>query len=408
MYKPLSKIYFKGEEAYNKEYVRRKQGVSSVSLNLDAGDYPMFFVYCSEIVNSINNILLLNSKVEKLYSLLPNVLEDTYSYETLIDEVMTTNDIEGIRSTRKEIIDALDDTAPEKGSVSHKKFKGLVKKYLLLLNVETESIKLASCKDVRALYDDIVLREIDGENRPDGETFRKDAAYVISGTQKQKHQGVTPEAKIVEYMTKALEILHSDEYPSLVRIAIMHYLIGYIHPFYDGNGRLSRFISSYMLRKDLNPLIALRLSYAIKESKKAYYKAFDICNHKRNLGDITPFILMFLERVAEAASQVYDQLADAVNALSHYRVCLQKLEEQDDDMMRVFWLIIQNQLFALERLDIKKMEPYLNFSYGKINQKIGKLIEKGVPIIKERKGRSYRYSIDMDDLDHYLEGYDSD
>ncbi len=30
----------------------------------------------------------------------------------------------------------------------------------------------------------------------------------------------------------------------LVSIAVFHYLFGYVHPFYDGNGRMARYLSS--------------------------------------------------------------------------------------------------------------------------------------------------------------------
>lgn len=109
-------------------------------------------------------------------------------------------------------------------------------------------------------------------------------------------------------MSKVIEILNSEQLPLLVRIAVVHYLIGYIHPFYDGNGRLSRLISRYMLQKDLNPLIALRLAYAIKNDKSQYYKAFDLCNDVKNRGDVTPFILMFLEMLEHADASIFTRL----------------------------------------------------------------------------------------------------
>ena len=58
--------------------------------------------------------------------------------------------------------------------------------------------------------------------------------------------------------------LNNDDINFLIRIAVFHYAFGYIHPFYDGNGRTSRFISSYLLSQRLEDLVSFRLSYTIK------------------------------------------------------------------------------------------------------------------------------------------------
>lgn len=79
-----------------------------------------------------------------------------------------------------------------------------------------------------------------------------------------------------------------------MRVSLFHYLLGYIHPFYDGNGRLSRFLTSNYLCDD-NPFLALSLSQHIYAHKEAYYKAFTITNDPRNRGDLTYFVLSFLK-----------------------------------------------------------------------------------------------------------------
>ena len=80
----------------------------------------------------------------------------------------------------------------------------------------------------------------------------------------------------------------------MIRIAIFHYLFGYIHPFYDGNGRTSRFINSYLLSKKLQFLVSYKLSYTIKENMNSYYKSFKETNDEKNKGNLSFFVISFL------------------------------------------------------------------------------------------------------------------
>lgn len=169
----------------------------------------------------------------------------------------------------------------------------------------------------------------------------------------------------------------------------------------DGNGRLSRFLSSYMLQKDLNTLIALRLAYAIKNDKTEYYKAFDLCNDKKNKGDVTPFIIMFLTMLDKAARSIYERLDEGIEQLSYYNSLVEKIENEDK-RNAVFYLI-QNALFDSEKFDMASMAQLLKCSYSKAKNILDDLIEDGVPIKKKRL-KKYLFSVDLDEIADYLEG----
>lgn len=203
----------------------------------------------------------MDKAVDAVANTLPQLAISQFTSKCLIDEILLTNNIEGVHSTRKEIGEILQDLSTRD---KRNRFVGLVAKYAAL--EDNQSMSFKTCQDIRKVYDDIFYEEIkatDPENLPDGEMFRKSGVEVQSATQKVIHKGLSPESKIIDTMNQSLAVLNNDDIDIFIRIAVFHYLFGYIHPFYDGNGRTSRFISSYLLSRQLNPLIGYRLSYIV-------------------------------------------------------------------------------------------------------------------------------------------------
>lgn len=66
-------------------------------------------------------------------------------------------------------------------------------------------------------------------------------------TNKYIHVGLQPETKIVEFIGEMLTFLKYFDAPQPFKIMASHYLFEYIHPFYDGNGRVGRFIIAKLL-----------------------------------------------------------------------------------------------------------------------------------------------------------------
>ena len=265
IYKNLEKFYYKSREEYETQYLLCFNNVSAEKLNFFINGYQAFYVNTNEITNLIYDIMQANRRLDNICARLPGIALTQYKRNKLIDEINITNEIEGVYSTKREISDILDDISIKDKSL---RFVSLVKKYEKIM--DAEEINLKSCEDVRKLYDEIVLQEVitaNLNNVPDGKYFRKNSVSVWNNRQEQIHSGLMPEEAINDAMEKALGILNSETGNKLIDIAIFHYLLGFIHPFYDGNGRMNRFISSYMLSKELNNLISYGLSAVIKENK---------------------------------------------------------------------------------------------------------------------------------------------
>ena len=403
-YVELGKLYYGDKGNYNAVYQSRLQSSDCISLDFTIGKHPAFFIQCSEASGLMFQILRTDKSISLLKTQLPGIAIEQFTKRCLIDEIILTNQIEGVHSTRREISDVLNDLEKKVESKHGKKrFYGLTAQYRKL-QCEAD-IPLKSCRDIRALYDELVLRDVlneETDNRPDGVFFRKDSASVVSSTGKEIHRGIFPENAIIEAVERSLALLNDENIELLYRISIFHYLLEYIHPFYDGNGRLGRFIFSSLLRKELDSLLCYRMSYTILQNISSYYEAFKICNNPRNLGDVTPFVLMMLTMVQKASSQLETALEKRNALLNKYRKAIPSLPDAMTDRMHdLYHILIQASLFAEHGISTGELTTNMKCSYTTLKKSLDAVSKNGL-LIKVKVGKENCYSLDLDRLDNQL------
>lgn len=393
-YELLSKIFYKKPTEYESIYDARFNSEASIKLPIKIHENVGFIFNTNEITKLLVKIYKTINKINLLRTHLPNIAINSYIIKSLKDEIALTNEIEGVRSTRKEIEDAIDSIKNDKSA----RFKGLVDKYFKLIS--NEIIPLNNCEDIRTIYDALVLPEIEKENLPDGILFRKEPVQVVSATQKEKHRGIMPESKIIESLDLCLDFLKNDDTDSLIKISAFHYLFGYIHPFYDGNGRTSRFISSYLIKNELDILLALKLSYTVKNNINKYYKAFDVCNDRKNKGDITFFVVTFLELLSQASDDLYTKIVDLNDQLNYYNNIINTLVNEkvlNDKQAKCIFILCQNRLFDDTYMNMNTLTELLEKS-DTTTRKILKSLESKNLLVKSRNKNQYLYSANLDSL----------
>lgn len=392
----LKKLFHIDRTKYEEEYHQRFNSPDAIHLDFKINGEQAFVCQTSEILNMIISIERTDKHVRSLHKDLPPVAINQFANRCLIDEIVISNNIEGVHSTRKELSAILNDLSEKN---KRQRFYGLVNKYKALMT--TDSIPLEKCEDVRKIYDDIFLDEIkqdDPKNVPDGKIFRKDSVSVYSPADKEIHKGLCPEEKIIEAMDSALKLLKNKSLDILVRISLFHYLFGYIHPFYDGNGRTDRFISSYLLSQELDQLIGYRISYTIKENIGKYYKAFDICNHLLNKGDLTPFAEMFLNIIDISHKQLLSALQTRVSELEHYKSLLEEMfVDKTCRVKSLYYILVQAALFSDIGVTIQTLSEYLDVSLNTLREMLKEIPQNLLIIDKSEK--KYHYLINLDELD---------
>ncbi len=389
----LYALFYMDRNLHKSEYEKRFQNPETIHLDFTIDKHPAFFLPTMDFYKKAFSIERADNQINQLCNMLPPLAIHQFALRCLIDEIVLTNNIEGVHSTRKEITEILTDLSE---NTKARRFYGLVNKYTMLIS--NDEIPINSCQDIRKIYDDLFLDEIEAENKPDGMIFRKDRVSVYSPTGKEIHYGLAPESAIIDAMEKALTILRDEKIELLFRVSVFHYLFGYIHPFYDGNGRTSRFISSYILSKQYNHIISYRIAYTIKENIGKYYEAFKICNHPNNMGDLTLFVDMFLTIVDISMTNLRKSLEGRVQRLEHYRLMISRLPGgSDPKIVPLYDLFIQAALFSDYGISASECCDTAGISKNTFFSRI-----KHIPdqlMIRRNQGRSVFYSLNLQAVD---------
>ncbi len=139
----------------------------------------------------------------------------------------------------------------------------------------------------------------DDDKLPDVRLYRNDSVFVISDH--IEHSGFSAE-KVPDVMKSLIAFANAeDNINDLVKAAIIHFYIGFVHPYFDGNGRMARLVHLwYLIQKGYRSALFVPFSSRIEKSRKQYYAAYTLIEENRNLSgkiDVTPFVLYFINNV---------------------------------------------------------------------------------------------------------------
>lgn len=359
------------------EYTKRFNSLTSFNTNINIIpmgngkkvndlEYPLFFMVTKNLSKKQELISINSRKIDRALNSLPYAAREQYFNDLLIDELQSTNEIENVFSTKQEIAHALNNQSSD-----FLKFRGLVDQYKEIeLN---KKIKVDNVRDIRAIYDKLVSNEINEQDKLDGELFRKNFVGVHDGsTNKYIHVGLQPETKIVEYIGEMLTFLKYFDAPQPFKIMASHYLFEYIHPFYDGNGRVGRFIIAKLLSDYYDNYTALTFSYVINRNKSKYYKAFMTASNHLNCGDLTEFIDTMLDLLIAGQERILDELIPKMDATEKLTVYLTSHYKKID--YEFLYLLSMDKLFGNKRnrLTLIDLENILGVGRVKINNTIKK------------------------------------
>ena len=353
--------------------------------------YDLYYVPTLETMNIIRKINLEDKRIAELYEKLPDIAKESFYIDIVSSEIQNTNNIEGVESKREDIVYTAKKVV--KNNINNKndnlKFLSIVRSYTAIKNMNDDSTsdesvrKINDVKDIRKIYDSITVEGVAEENLPDGELFRKGVVY-IQGKKGTLHDGVSnadnSEPIIKELLSKLVDFINTQDC-NLIKNAIFHYYFGYVHPFYDGNGRTARFISSLILQEEYSWLTACSLSQGVNKKRNLYLKAFESTNSLAMQGEMNFFVDSFLKLINIGQTEILENLYSKTILLEAAYDVIKSDERvvSDEKMFNIVYSAVQMYLFGNnDYLEIKDIEDLADCGNAKARKYANNLCEMNI------------------------------
>jgi Fic family protein len=135
-------------------------------------------------------------------------------------------------------------------------------------------------------------------------------AHMPDGSRQVIFQTTEPGLPTQDAMQRLLEWYHGDgQTHPLVKCALFCYDFVRIHPFQDGNGRLSRLLATLlMLKHGYKWIEYVSFEHEIESIKTEYYKILRSCQANRPDEDVTDWIEFFFDALVNVQQQLMQKL----------------------------------------------------------------------------------------------------
>lgn len=326
---------------------------------------------------------LMLGKLDGITQLLPDL--DFFIFMYIRKEASRSSEIEGTKATMVDVIKTeaqIENKLPEDvDRILH---------YIKAMNYglkRVEELPL-SLRFIREVHKVLLEGTVDAPGKDPGE-FRKSQNWIGGGSPNTAKFVPPPPTEMMRCLDDLEKFLYSeDEYPPLIKAALVHAQFETVHPFLDGNGRTGRLLTTFYLCKlGILERPVLYLSEYFLNNQQAYYDALNTY-HSEN-GDISVWLDFFLDGVAIIAEEAVG-VSKKINELSKKDIKkIQSLGRRTKNGTTVL-----ENLYKLPIISVRKVEEWTNLSRTQSNELVQKLVE--LDILEQRDknveyGREFRY-----------------
>jgi len=230
--------------------------------------------------------------------------------------------------------------------------------------------------------------------------YRSDEMSVISnkGYREMVHYIAPPHEQLLNDMNRLLDYINHTKEDPYVKSSIAHIWFVSIHPYDDGNGRIARAITNYVLSRELGlDHKYYSLSTAIRQERKGYY---EVLEKSQNLFynrefDFTKWIAWHINIIDSAINISLEQIKTITQKTKFW----DKAREipLNERQLKVINKVLDIGIEHFEGgLSTKKYASITNTSIPTAKRDISQLMEYGlIHQVEGSAGRNTRYNLNV-------------
>ncbi|GGG08994.1 MULTISPECIES: Fic family protein [Cysteiniphilum] len=307
---------FSAEALWNLIKLHRMSNGINTGL-VDERGKPFYFVNTDKIQRLVHKIDKFSGGAIKAQSgLLTEKSKDEYLFKSLLEESISSSQLEGAVTTRKVAKDMI---------LSERKPRDQGEK-MIYNNYNAMSFLQGKIKDrlneefLFELHSIITIDTLESNHQIGG--FRKESDNVCVVDKYGEIVHKPPKACLLGQRLNELyqfansEELHSSFIHPVIKAIIIHFMLAYEHPFVDGNGRTARALYYWHVAKSGYWLMEfLPISRIIQHAPVQYGKAF--LQTETDDNDLTYFIHYHLEVIDKALDDLFIYLKNQAAKLQN-------------------------------------------------------------------------------------------
>jgi Fic family protein len=288
------------------------------------------FVYC-QAGPIVNDLLWISEHAKGAVAADPKITDpktrDTYLISSLIEESINSSQLEGASTTNR-VAKEMIRTAREPKDKSEQM---ILNNYQAMLFIKDNISEELTTSMVFELHRILTEKTFEAGFEHKAGAFRSiedDIAVCDDMTGEVLHRP-PPAGNLPERLQVICDFANSKigdpTIPPLIRSIVVHFMVGYDHPFFDGNGRTARALFYWVVMKEGFWLLEhVSISGIIKAAQPSYIKAY--LHTETDGGDVTYFIVHQMDVVRKAIERLHEYLTRKTQELRDTEAALHDSE----------------------------------------------------------------------------------